>query len=257
MLLWGLGGSWLNPWAIRDAPVQEDRQRPLHEVWSEVRQRGSQVLKDPRLCVTLPWWQGIWEPELPVSYVLLFRHPTEVAASLAARDALPAVLAEALWVEYTRSALNYTRGRSRALLFHHDLITDPDDAVEKVLKQLALESGYSGVGSVQELVRTDLYHQRKQTTPLLVQSQVLWEKLSSPNLSDVECQLAQATSEELRQGKSLEVVWAMAGTHYAAGSFARRARIRDARLTFFRRNLWRLASRVLDPSPSAHGESFL
>lgn len=73
--------------------------------------------KDPRTCLTLPFWQealgrtaGV---EIGLRYVICIRHPLDVAASLQARDEMPADESLRLWLRYLSSALAHTRGQPR------------------------------------------------------------------------------------------------------------------------------------------------
>jgi hypothetical protein len=69
---------------------------------------GSWTWKDPRLCLTLPFWRRAL-PADPV-VVLLYRNPLEVARSLERRNGIEPVLALALWERYVRTALAASTG---------------------------------------------------------------------------------------------------------------------------------------------------
>ena len=60
------------------------------------------VLKDPRLCLTLPLWRSAIPARLGA--VLVLRDPEDVARSLQARDDMPVMLGLAMWDRYVRSA---------------------------------------------------------------------------------------------------------------------------------------------------------
>ena len=81
------------------------------------------VLKDPRLCVTLP----LWKTALPGSLatVLVLRDPLEVARSLQARDELPIVLGLALWDRYMRSAVLGLEGSPTLVVEYTAMVSDP------------------------------------------------------------------------------------------------------------------------------------
>ena len=53
--------------------------------------------KDPRLCVLLPFWRGIWGN---VRYVICVRNPEEVVESLVRRNGLPRLGGILLWHRY-------------------------------------------------------------------------------------------------------------------------------------------------------------
>lgn len=86
---------------------------------------GPFVVKDPRLCVTLP----LWQPALKLlgvdqRYLIVARHPLEVCRSLAARDTLPQDRAAALWLHHLLEAERATRAGQRAVVLYDDVMSD-------------------------------------------------------------------------------------------------------------------------------------
>ena len=81
------------------------------------------VLKDPRLCITLPLWRSALPGALPSIFVL--RDPLEVARSLQARDELPLVLGLALWDRYVRSAALSLEGSPTLVIDYAAMLEDP------------------------------------------------------------------------------------------------------------------------------------
>lgn len=82
--------------------------------------------KDPRTCLTLPFWQ----PLVPhARYVICLRHPLEVARSVRARDGFPLAHGLRLWLGYTAAALRHTAGHPRLVLFYDDVLRQPAAAV--------------------------------------------------------------------------------------------------------------------------------
>jgi hypothetical protein len=124
-LLRELGGSWSAPpdlgpeWFAREpatallplAAEEFDRTMPL-EPW---------VWKDPRLCLTLPWWEAAVLPDEPV-LVLTHRNPLEVAESLQRRNGFSIRLGLALWERYTRAALDAAHGHRAMTVDYDDLV---------------------------------------------------------------------------------------------------------------------------------------
>jgi hypothetical protein len=83
------------------------------------------VLKDPRLCLTLPvWLPALRELAAEISVLLVVRHPEEVARSLARRNQLPEDETIPNWLHHMLEAERLTRGLNRAVLFYDDLLTD-------------------------------------------------------------------------------------------------------------------------------------
>lgn len=91
------------------------------------------VMKDPRLCLTLPCWLPLLE--VPVA-VLVARDPVETALSLQRRDNFPLPLGLAIWEYHAVGALNASRTLPRAFARHEQFITDPAQATEALFHDL-------------------------------------------------------------------------------------------------------------------------
>lgn len=93
------------------------------------------LLKDPRLCLTLPYWQPMLET--PV-YVILHRDPVEIALSMETRKNFPMPIARgvALWEFYCVALLNATQGQNRIFANHANFVQDPVDATARLYDNL-------------------------------------------------------------------------------------------------------------------------
>jgi hypothetical protein len=73
--------------------------------------------KDPRTCLTLPFWQDVLARaagvEAELRYVICLRHPYDVAASLRARDEMAVEESLGLWRRYNSDALSNVGGQPR------------------------------------------------------------------------------------------------------------------------------------------------
>jgi hypothetical protein len=133
-LLECLGGDVLDPPGLaRGWELAE----PLAVVRWQARERLAQVLggdawvlKDPRTCLTLPFFRAVMEVE-PV-IVMPYRNPLEVARSLDVRNALPSGKAIDLWVRYVRSSLDVTEGLPVSVHGFEDLVADPVRHAERL-----------------------------------------------------------------------------------------------------------------------------
>lgn len=94
------------------------------------------VWKDPRTCVTLPFWLDRLGVETPV-LVLVYRHPTEVAASLSTRNGLGIGHSYALWERYNADALRAASGLPMIVLSYAEIVTDPAGVLAGVAASLA------------------------------------------------------------------------------------------------------------------------
>jgi len=83
------------------------------------------VIKDPRLCLTLPiWLLALQAADADPAVLLVIRHPEEVVRSLARRDRLPESAMAALWLQYMLAAERNSRGLHRAVIAYDDLLLD-------------------------------------------------------------------------------------------------------------------------------------
>lgn len=105
-LLYSLGGTWSGPPELtpgwEDAPALDDRRIRAGRTLAKCYPSRPMVWKDPRNCITLPFWRTVIEP--PLAAVFVYRDPLEVARSLQARDGVTLTYGLALWDRYVRSA---------------------------------------------------------------------------------------------------------------------------------------------------------
>ena len=83
-------------------------------------------VKDPRLCKLIPFWTDLLERlGRSPAFVVVTRHPQEVAASLRRRDGFSGEKSGLLWLDHLLTAERSTRGRPRVFLAFSDLLADP------------------------------------------------------------------------------------------------------------------------------------
>jgi len=92
--------------------------------------------KDPRTCLTLPFWQRLI-PEM--RYVICLRNPCDVADSLLRRNGLSLEAGYELWLAHMRAALDYTAGRPRIVVRFKTLIEHTDEQVERLAAFLGVQ----------------------------------------------------------------------------------------------------------------------
>lgn len=100
--------------------------------------RGGPIgLKDPRMCRTLPLWQKIFaEMGTRVGYLLPFRDPSQVAASLLKRDKISFDQGLMLWASYQVDALRHTEGNTRLFVGFHQLLEKPERELARIAEFL-------------------------------------------------------------------------------------------------------------------------
>jgi hypothetical protein len=120
------GGSWQDPPHLPDgwesAPILDDlRERAQTLIADQFDNLPLWGWKDPRGCLTLPFWQQLM-PEM--RYVICLRNPLDVAHSLLQRDGFSAEKSSALWLSHVNSAFVHSEGKPRLVIFYEDLINN-------------------------------------------------------------------------------------------------------------------------------------
>ncbi|HEV2074760.1 MAG TPA: hypothetical protein VGR10_00815, partial [Thermoleophilaceae bacterium] len=127
-LLAELGGSSMGPplleegWARRSE--LERRRSRARRLFEQAHATPSWVWKDPRNCVTFPFW--VEALDVPPVAVVVHREPDEVARSLSARQGLSGAMSRAVWERYTRAALGNARGLPAYVTRYADLVDSPE-----------------------------------------------------------------------------------------------------------------------------------
>lgn len=157
---------------LRAMGLCSDSREAASELLRRVTGRRPWMLKDPRLCVLLPFWQCVWPQVL---YIVVFRHPLAVAESLQARDRFSLHAGLLLWQRYMSCILSHTGDATRIFVSYESIINDLPACVSKLCRfldsQLCMHGDTSNIASV---VRPSACHHRGQgrtDTSSLTQSQ--------------------------------------------------------------------------------------
>ena len=142
-LLRSLGSRWDNDrplpsdWATRDI-TQDVRSLLIGILERDFARTSLFGLKDPRMCRLMPLWLPIFQTlRIEPHFVLMVRHPWEVAESLAKRDGLEHPKSYLLWLEHFVQAISATRAHQQSVVCYEEMIDDP----VKVLSRLRKEFG--------------------------------------------------------------------------------------------------------------------
>ena len=162
-ILAALGGTWSAPphmdpgWETRpDLDALRPRAAALA---ASVLAAPRWVWKDPRACLTLPFWLPMLDRRIAI--VLVQRNPLEVATSLEARDGFPVPLGLALWERYVRSALAAAAGLPVCITRYEELVVDPAGWCGRVAGFLRARGGETAeipADALSSAVRPDLRH---------------------------------------------------------------------------------------------------
>ena len=117
------------------------QQRPLPTGWHEQTQAQALIdeaaaiiddqyaglqrflIKDPRLCLTLPiWLQSLQDLNIRPRIILALRHPESVARSIEQRDRLPVQVGYLLWLQYYLHAARDSEQCERRVIRYEDLL---------------------------------------------------------------------------------------------------------------------------------------
>ena len=95
------------------------------------------VLKDPRISLLLPLWQrALKDAGYEPYFVLAYRNPLEVAASLCTRDGIGLIRALRLWLQHNMEVLIAGISNVTAAVAYYDMLNDPDTALAPLFVDL-------------------------------------------------------------------------------------------------------------------------
>jgi hypothetical protein len=127
------GGRWDAPAAFPPgwltAPGMAELREKGRELLTDFAGRDLWGWKDPRTCLTLPFWRDLVEP---THYLVALRNPGEVVASLERRNGMSAATAERLWLAHVHASLTHTSGQTRMFVFYEDIMLDPAAELDRM-----------------------------------------------------------------------------------------------------------------------------
>jgi hypothetical protein len=184
-LLTRLGGHWDRPPPESAGWEEGPAFRRPHADGSRLvrRFRGREPWgwKDPRNCLTLPFWRKL----LPAMKVLLcLRNPAAVARSLGARDGTSCARSFDLWLTYNRRVLAAVPAANRVVTHYDRYLEDPQAELRRVLDRLGIAATDDCLEQACAGVKLSLAHHRTTVDDLVAGG-------GSPGL--VRCYLALCT----------------------------------------------------------------
>ncbi len=98
------------------------------------------AVKDPRACRFVPLWSAaLAELGCTPRYLVIFRHPDEVAASLRRRDRFSRDKSDLLWANHYLAAEAATRGARRVFCGYAELLKSPVRELTRIAAALGVE----------------------------------------------------------------------------------------------------------------------
>jgi hypothetical protein len=139
------------------------------------------VLKDPRVSLLALLWDDVLKLAgyKPV-YVIMVRHPLEVAESLRRRNGFAYSKSLMLWASYMVAAERDTRGLSRVFVNYDTLVARPLsilDRIEQEANVLMPRRTKLSTNTIEQFVDVDLYHHRFDRNELSLRDDV-WEVMA-------------------------------------------------------------------------------
>ncbi|MEW6531393.1 MAG: hypothetical protein AB1473_11190 [Thermodesulfobacteriota bacterium] len=132
-------------------------------------------IKDPRMCRLMPLWIDVLqELESDPYFIIMFRHPEEVAKSLAERDGFSQDKCLLLWLIHFIESERETRGYPRVFVSFDSLMEDSRTETVRISETLGLEWPISiedASDSISAHLQPALRHHRTASSAMAAESQ--------------------------------------------------------------------------------------
>ncbi len=141
---------------IRDEQLIRNAETLLTE---KFRQVDKLAIKDPRLCLLLPFWQARFDSSnISAHYIVVHRNPAEVAASLAKRNGFSTRQGLLLDFIYTREMMRFL-GDDGLVIDYASFMNDPAHEVNRISNFLNQEADAAALSAfISEFVDRALWH---------------------------------------------------------------------------------------------------
>lgn len=132
---WDKVDNWpfMEKCAPKDKKALSETLESLKNIVLDLDAHRPWVMKDPRLCLTYPFWRE--QLEVPV-IVSVYRNPEEIARSLKTRNNITFAHSMALWEYYATGIANALRNTPTVYVSHNELLSDPVGAMQKLHEDL-------------------------------------------------------------------------------------------------------------------------
>lgn len=136
LLLAQQGCNWqsVDSWHEDNPPMAPEIRAAMQIVLADSNAHAPWVMKDPRLCITLPCWLPLLDSPIAV---IASRHPLAVAHSLQLRNGIPIEYGLALWESYAIHLLRHAAGLPKVFCRYEALLEDPVVETRKLCGALA------------------------------------------------------------------------------------------------------------------------
>ena len=138
-ILGAVGAHWLHPHVdhgelrqLAESSLADEARNALDRSGRGAAGPHPFVVKDPRFCLTLPFWRALLDGVDDPFVVLVYRRPDEVASSLHARNDLDPPYGHYLWHRYNQSAVVASEGLRRVAVSYGALLADASPLIERL-----------------------------------------------------------------------------------------------------------------------------
>lgn len=169
-LLARLGGDWRRtpalPISAQDGDDLDDlRSRAAEIIERDFGAADTWGFKDPRTCLTLPFWEEL-VPRMRC--VLCVRHPLGVADSLVhgsapSYDGFDRAEGLALWARYVAASVVGSAGHTRTVVWYDDVLRDPTGELSRLAREVGIRRGglsAKAMSAAEAFVQPELRHHR-------------------------------------------------------------------------------------------------
>jgi hypothetical protein len=158
---WNMIGNLPEGW-IESEAAESAKKSIVAVLDRDFRNKGVWAVKDFRLIRFISLWDSLLrEMGFKPGYILILRHPWEVAQSLQKNNGFDLLKGHLLWLSQNREALASCHDKTHAILTYDQLLSDPISTMRGVGEQLnlvypcPLRQQYH---HILEFVRSDLKH---------------------------------------------------------------------------------------------------
>ncbi len=136
-LMESMGATWhqISQWNILQTTDKQKNQfqQEVKPILDDLNQYPHWMLKDPRLCLTLPLWQPYFDNPI---YIVVYRNPIQIAQSLHKRNQFSLHTGLGLWERYMLDALHAIQDQAKILVSFHDLLQNPLKTVKMLFQHI-------------------------------------------------------------------------------------------------------------------------
>jgi len=117
------------------------------------------AIKDPRLCRLLPFWIPLLQ-ELKINphFIIIARHPFEVAASLEKRDGLSYNTSLRLWLEHVLASVENSQSFPRTFITYDELLQNWPTVINKIAQNFNIEWPHIDSKAIDTFLNPNLKH---------------------------------------------------------------------------------------------------